>query len=370
MYLTTTGTITAILTRLGRSLLADNSAGFKITGYKFSDDEIDYSLFDGSSPDASNTNILNLPILEACTTEGIAPQRFELETLPSDTLNIAKLDTDLLTPFVDGDASYRQFPDTINYTINWDTLPANKQISFNVRTFYGYDTQYLSNIRGYGYIGGFTQAVNSTMSTDPLASLQYQSQAKITFSITVDFTLKGNGTVLINGTGTSNIGNMASVQTSFKITGSDSGKSQLINITITSPSYNAILTQQQAQLNSPPVLPQIPVITGPTTPTTPATPVTPTVPITPTTPTVAPANVVTPGIDGPWADTAGGSLLGYLTIKAAQDAISQSQASGALGAAYVQSAQWVYNDGSRGTRYRIGISTTNNPNSGGNKLST
>ena len=51
----TTTTVDAILTKKGRELLARGENEFKITKFSLSDDEIDYTLWDVTHPDGTNS---------------------------------------------------------------------------------------------------------------------------------------------------------------------------------------------------------------------------------------------------------------------------------------------------------------------------
>ena len=61
-------TVDAILTKVGRQLLARNDGSFKITQFALGDDEIDYSLFNENHPNGtqfSSEAIENMPLIEA-----------------------------------------------------------------------------------------------------------------------------------------------------------------------------------------------------------------------------------------------------------------------------------------------------------------
>jgi hypothetical protein len=142
MYLTTTGTCIATLTRFGRQVAAENSVNFKITQYRLSDDEIDYSLFD-ATPNSAQTDILNTPILEACTIGGLASQKYFLESFPKETQQVAYLDTNIEFPFIDGEQNKRTQPNKIvNVILDVNSYSSN-MYTFKVRTFYGADSNYI-----------------------------------------------------------------------------------------------------------------------------------------------------------------------------------------------------------------------------------
>jgi hypothetical protein len=65
--------VDAVLTDIGREKLARNDGSFRVVGYTFGDDEIDYTLFDPSTGSAQmDAKILETPIFEASVNEKIA----------------------------------------------------------------------------------------------------------------------------------------------------------------------------------------------------------------------------------------------------------------------------------------------------------
>jgi len=183
MMLTTTGTIQCQLTRFGRQLLADNSAQFRITGYRFSDDEINYADFDGSTIDAANATVLSTPILEADTVGGVPSQRYQLKTLPTNTLNISNLDTDIGSPFVDGNQSKRSIRSRARLFLDADFW-RGKTFTFNVRTYNGKDDRYLARSNNRSFITAGSK-IDSTPCTDPYESRQNQTQGSIPIVVTI-----------------------------------------------------------------------------------------------------------------------------------------------------------------------------------------
>lgn len=65
--------VDAILTDVGREKIAKNDGSFKVVGYVFGDDEIDYSQFNPTTGSAFiDENILQTPVFEAMTNEKLA----------------------------------------------------------------------------------------------------------------------------------------------------------------------------------------------------------------------------------------------------------------------------------------------------------
>jgi hypothetical protein len=175
MYITsTTSNVTAILSRDGKQILADNSSLFKITGFKFSDDEINYSLYDGSSQDAANTDILNLPILEPSSNgNGGAAVRYELLSLNFGVLNLAEIITNL--------------PDIISFNTN--------TLDFFIKTLRAFDSVYYLNSSNNDVISVNQGTIETSKDPDISQTLQKQSYASTKLII------RDMGTAVIQITG-------------------------------------------------------------------------------------------------------------------------------------------------------------------------
>jgi len=89
----TTIVLDAVLTKKGRDLLSKGLDQFNITAYSFSDDEIDYTLWDNSHPSGSDSfgNVIeNTPVLEAVTDESQV-MRYKLISIPNVTNTLTKI---------------------------------------------------------------------------------------------------------------------------------------------------------------------------------------------------------------------------------------------------------------------------------------
>lgn len=195
MYLTTTGTCVATLTRFGRQVAAENSVNFKITQYSLSDDEIDYRLFDDTQ-NSEQTDILNTPILEACTLGGLASQKYSLQSFSKETQQVAYLDTDIDYPFVDGDQNKRTRRDKITVII--DTNSNSNIYTFKIRTFYGADSNYIVQSRQPRIITPLKVNYVSEACKDPFENRQNQTEATVslTWNLTNDTLVKVNSNLL------------------------------------------------------------------------------------------------------------------------------------------------------------------------------
>lgn len=64
--------VDAVITDIGREKLARNDGSFRIVGYRFADDEIDYSLFNATTGSAfMDEEILETPLFEANVNEAV-----------------------------------------------------------------------------------------------------------------------------------------------------------------------------------------------------------------------------------------------------------------------------------------------------------
>lgn len=91
----TTVTVDAILTKKGRELLARGDGSFRITQFAFSDDEIDYTLYNPTHPSGSafyGEAIENMPLLEAFPDE-TQVMKYKLVTLPRGTAKLPVIAT-------------------------------------------------------------------------------------------------------------------------------------------------------------------------------------------------------------------------------------------------------------------------------------
>lgn len=80
-------TLDAVLTDLGRELLARADGSFKITHFALGDDEIDYSLYDATaSTGTESTSLRQLPVFEASTESSIGLKHRLISMTNSDQL--------------------------------------------------------------------------------------------------------------------------------------------------------------------------------------------------------------------------------------------------------------------------------------------
>ena len=87
-YLNNTSVVVdAILTDVGRQLLAQNDGSFQITQFSLADDEIDYTLYNPNQPSGSafyGEAIENMPVIQAFP-QANEIMKYKLVTLPRGT---------------------------------------------------------------------------------------------------------------------------------------------------------------------------------------------------------------------------------------------------------------------------------------------
>jgi len=300
MYLSNTGTVDVVaqLTRKGRQILAENSAAFNITQFRFSDDEINYVFFDGSTIDALNTELSNWPVLEGCTNgEYGAGQRYSIFTANNNLVNLAELDTDIGynrvamndrnallktlyaavpgssifyyqtqagqagnfggAPFVVGQQENRVPRTSAEVYIDYDSAHAGQEYSFIVKTLFGNDNNYLVSFGQDSTVftvnGSWQSIFPSMADVDPTTTFQNQTQARIIFKLNGDFFSTPNGSVLAPD-GTSNPWAIANMS----IVGQQTG--QRFNITILLWSRSFVIAEASP---TPPIIITPPIINPP-----------------------------------------------------------------------------------------------------------
>jgi hypothetical protein len=189
--------VDAILTRKGRELLAKNDGSFRITKFAYGDDEVNYQLYDLASD--SDTDILNLPILEPSSNEKTA-LRYKLVTLGKGATIVASL---IITPtlLVLG-----------NPTKKLSKIPTSGAVT--VKTINGTDNSYTVTSRD-------TRIATATIS-----------------SIALDNDEDGGSTmiILIQASGT-NYGNVI-----IDVAGNDTGATATIVVNVEDPNIDSVVT--------------------------------------------------------------------------------------------------------------------------------
>ena len=206
-------TVDAILTDVGRELLAKNDGTFRITQFALSDDEIDYTLYNPTNPSGSayyGQAIENMPLLEAfplVTQE----MKYVLTTLPRGTSKMPVLDLGYAAITLKQGASLAITPQTLNY------LGGNSTYETSGYTATISDVRTLSAFNGVGINTPDATALNSTTTVGTNVS-------KTVIGTTINLTATTVNTLF----GSNNI-----LQATLTVVGRDSGARLTIPVTIT-----------------------------------------------------------------------------------------------------------------------------------------
>ena len=208
-------TVDAILTDVGRQLLAQQNGQFQITQFSLADDEIDYTLYNPTNPSGSayyGQAIENMPLLEAFP-QATQTMKYKLVTLPRGTAKLPILDIGYSSIILKQGASLAITPQTLNY------------LGGNTYETAGY-TATISDIRLFNTFEGVG------INTPAVTALNLANQTT-TIGTSVSRTVVGS---TINMTATT-INTLFSTQTQLQATltieGRDSGAFITIPVTVT-----------------------------------------------------------------------------------------------------------------------------------------
>jgi len=208
-------TVDAILTDVGRQLLAQNDGQFRITQYSLADDEIDYSLYNPTNPSGSayyGEAIVNMPLLEAFP-QATQTMKYKLVTLPRGTAKMPIINIGYSSIIIKQGASLAITPQTLNYQ-GGNTYEAS-----------GYtatisDVRLFNTFEGVGINTPSVQALNLANQTTTLGT----SVSKTVVGSTINMT--ATTVNVLFGTNTQ-------LQASLTIEGRDSGARTTIPVTVT-----------------------------------------------------------------------------------------------------------------------------------------
>ena len=181
-----TSVIIATLTRRGRQLLSNDSAKFVITQFAFGDDEINYQFYDGSSPDAANTIVTSIPVLEPAS-ESKTGLRWGLATFPVGNISVADIQVPSVLHVID---PITQIP-----------IPS---IPFTIKTLYGNDPGYYVTLlpdQGNAYSLSKSGLVSSVPDNDPFNVFQNQTKLDLILITNID-AQPSNTTITVRGQNT------------------------------------------------------------------------------------------------------------------------------------------------------------------------
>jgi hypothetical protein len=208
-------TVEAILTDVGRQLLAQQNVQFQITQFALADDEIDYTLYNPNNPSGSayyGQAIENMPLLEAFP-QANQTMKYKLVTLPRGTAKLPILNIGYSSIILKQGASLAITPQTLNY------------LGGNTYETAGYSAT-ISDIRLFNTFEGVG------INTPAVTALNVANQTT-TIGTSVSRTVVGS---TINMTATT-INTLFSTQTQLQATltviGRDSGARVIIPVTVT-----------------------------------------------------------------------------------------------------------------------------------------
>jgi hypothetical protein len=207
-------TVDAILTDVGRQLLAQQNGQFQITQFALADDEIDYTLYNPNHPSGSayyGQAIDNMPLLEAFP-QANQVMKYKLVTLPRGTAKMPILDVGYNSIILKQGASLAITPQTLNYQggNTYETSGYSATIS---------DIRLFSNFQGVGINTPAVTALNVANQTTTIGT----SVSKTVVGSTINMTATTINTLFSTQT---------QLQATLTIEGRDSGARLTIPVTV------------------------------------------------------------------------------------------------------------------------------------------
>jgi hypothetical protein len=207
-------TVDAILTDVGRQLLAQQNGQFQITQFALADDEIDYTLYNPNHPSGSayyGQAIDNMPLLEAFP-QANQVMKYKLVTLPRGTAKMPILDLGYNAIILKQGASLAITPQTLNYQggNTYETSGYSATIS---------DIRLFSNFQGVGINTPAVTALNVANQTTTIGT----SVSKTVVGSTINMTATTINTLFSTQT---------QLQATLTVEGRDSGARVTIPVTV------------------------------------------------------------------------------------------------------------------------------------------
>jgi hypothetical protein len=208
-------TVDAILTDVGRQLLAQQNGQFQITQFALADDEIDYTLYNPNHPSGSayyGQAIDNMPLLEAFP-QATQVMKYKLVTLPRGTAKMPILDIGYSAIILKQGASLAITPQTLNYLggNTYETAGYTATIS---------DIRLFSTFEGVGINTPDVQALNLANQTTTIGT----SVSRTVVGTTINMRATTVNTLF---------GSQNQLQATLTITGRDSGARLTVPVTVT-----------------------------------------------------------------------------------------------------------------------------------------
>jgi hypothetical protein len=205
-YLNNTSVVVdAILTDVGRQLLAQNDGSFRITQFSLADDEIDYTLYNPNQPSGSafyGEAIENMPVIQAFP-QANEIMKYKLVTLPRGTSALPVISIGYNSITLKQGAALSITPQTLNYLGATSTFEQSGYVATigDVRT--------MSAFNGVGVNTPNATALNTT--------------GIVTVGTNVSKTVIGTSINLTATTVNTLFGSNTTLYTTLTVTGRDSG---------------------------------------------------------------------------------------------------------------------------------------------------
>ncbi len=208
-------TVDAILTDVGRQLLAQQNGQFQITQFALADDEIDYTLYNPNNPSGSayyGQAIENMPLLEAFP-QANQTMKYKLVTLPRGTAKLPILNIGYSSIILKQGASLAITPQTLNYLggNTYETSGYSATIS---------DIRLFNTFEGVGINTPAVTALNLANQTTTIGT----SISKTVVGSTINMTATTINSLFVTQT---------QLQATLTVIGRDSGARVIIPITVT-----------------------------------------------------------------------------------------------------------------------------------------
>jgi hypothetical protein len=208
-------TVDAILTDVGRQLLAQQNGQFRITQFALADDEIDYTLYNPNNPSGSayyGQAIENMPLLEAFP-QANQTMKYKLVTLPRGTAKLPILNLNTSNIIMPQSGIYTLTPQTLNYLGANTYEPSGYAATIS-------DVRLMSTFEGVGINTPAVTALNVANQTTTIGT----SVSKTVVGTTINM----RATTVNNLFGVNN-----TLQATLTVVGRDSGARLTIPVTVT-----------------------------------------------------------------------------------------------------------------------------------------
>jgi len=208
-------TVDAILTDVGRQLLAQQNGQFRITQFALADDEIDYTLYNPNNPSGSayyGQAIENMPLLEAFP-QATQTMKYKLVTLPRGTAKLPILNLNTSNIIMPQSGIYTLTPQTLNYLGANTYEPSGYSATIS-------DIRLMSTFEGVGVNTPAVTALNITNQTTTIGT----SISKTVVGTTINMRATTVNTLF---------GTNSTLQATLTVVGRDSGARLTIPVTVT-----------------------------------------------------------------------------------------------------------------------------------------